>query len=179
MTLRFTSKFSAVDSLLPLEHNGRTRVRASVNAADVARRLEGGVSPVADRLAGLRRLALPKEAGGGGYPVGIVVAPIIAVPDWQDQYGRLLGDVQAAVGFADDLTFELITHRFTPGSRDVLQAWYPKTSLDMTDTGRAEKRNKFGGVKFVYDAPSMKELKAWFTREIAARFPQGRVLYWT
>ncbi len=179
MALRFTSKFDAVDTLIGLPHNGRTRVRASVNANRVATRLEGGVSPVAARLDSVRRLALPTCEGGGGYPVGIVLAPIIPVDGWQDEYAQLLDNIHNAVGFAPDLTFECITHRFTPGSREVLQAWYPKTTLDMTDTNRAEKRGKFGGVKYVYAPPAMKELKAWFTRAITERFPQGRILYWT
>ncbi|MDQ3523039.1 MAG: hypothetical protein M3434_11970, partial [Gemmatimonadota bacterium] len=35
-------------------------------------------------------LALPRAKGGGGYPIGLVVAPIVAVPEWQTQYTRLL-----------------------------------------------------------------------------------------
>ena len=141
--------------------------------------LEGGVAPVAARLDALRRLALPRSEGGGGYPVGLVIAPIMPIDDWEAQYSQLLDDAQAAVGFAEDITFELITHRFTPGSKEVLTGWYPKTTLEMDEELRAEKRNKFGGVKYVYPADMMKRLKAFFTAEIKARFPQGRVLYWT
>jgi len=61
----------------------------------------------------------------------------------------------------------------------VLQGWYPKTSLDMVEETRAQKRNKFGGVKFVYPSDTMKALRGFFTSEIARRFPQGRILYWT
>jgi spore photoproduct lyase len=32
---------------------------------------------VAERLQAIRKLALPVEQGGGGYPVGFVVAPIM------------------------------------------------------------------------------------------------------
>ncbi len=177
--LRYTTKFDAVEPLLELPHNGHTRPRASVNADAVARRLEGGVAPVAARLDALRRLALPRSEGGGGYPIGLVIAPIMPVDDWEAQYSKLLDDAQAAVGFAEDITFELITHRFTPGSKEVLTGWYPKTTLEMDEELRAEKRNKFGGVKYVYPADMMKTLKAFFAAEIKARFPQGRVLYWT
>ena len=177
--LRYTTKFDAVEPLLDLPHNGHTRPRASVNADPVARRLEGGVAPVAARLQALRRLALPRAEGGGGYPIGLVIAPIIPVDDWEQHYAQLLDDAQAAVGFAPDITFELITHRFTLGSKGVLQGWYPKTSLDMTEETRSEKRNKFGGVKYVYPNDMMKTLKAFFTSEIKSRFAQGRILYWT
>ena len=177
--LRYTTKFDAVEPLLDLPHNGHTRPRASVNADPVARRLEGGVAPVSARLHALRRLALPHTEGGGGYPIGLVIAPIIPVDDWEQHYSRLLDDAQNAVGFADDITFELITHRFTPSSKEVLQSWYPKTTLDMSEDTRTEKRNKFGGVKYVYPSEMMKTLRRFFEAEISRRFPQGRILYWT
>ncbi len=177
--LRYTTKFDAVEPLLDLPHHGHTRPRASVNADPVARRLEGGVAPVSTRLDALRRLALPPSEGGGGYPIGLVIAPIIPVDDWEQHYAQLLDDAQAAVGFAPDITFELITHRFTPGSKEVLQSWYPKTTLDMTEETRLQKRNKFGGVKYVYPMDLMESLRRFFEAEIARRFPQGRILYWT
>ncbi len=77
-----------------------------------------------------------------------------------------------------DLTAELITHRFTPGSKEVLLGWYPKTTLDLREEARTEKRNKFGGFKYVYPKDSMGEMKAWFyegDRGGAARLP-GAVL---
>ena len=177
--LRYVSKFDNVDSLLGLPHNGHTRCRASINASPVERRLEGGTAPVSARLQALRKLAMPHTEGGGGYPIGLVIAPIMPIEDWEEHYTRLLDDAQEAVGFAADITFELITHRFTPGSKDVLQSWYPKTSLDLDEATRSAKRNKFGGVKYVYPTETMKTLRAFFEREITRRFPQGRILYWT
>lgn len=177
--LRWVSKFDAVEPLLDLPHYGHTRCRTSINADSIARSLEGGVAPVPARLNALRRLALPRAEGGGSYPIGLVIAPIMPVDNWESEYGQLLDDAQAAVGFAEDITFELITHRFTTGSKEVLQAWYPKTSLDMTEENRSEKRNKFGGVKYVYPQDTMKALRRFFEAEIARRFPLGRILYWT
>jgi spore photoproduct lyase len=177
--LRWVSKFDAVDSLLDLPHNGHTRCRASVNASPVSRRYEGGVAKVSDRLAALRKLALAPSRGGGGYPVGIVIAPIMPIPDWQAHYSRLLDDIENALDFCCDLTFELITHRFTPGSRDTLLDWYPNTTLDLDPANRDVKRNKFGGEKYIYPRVAMKEMRAFFEAEIARRFPAAQVLYFT
>lgn len=177
--LRWVSKFDAVEPLLDLPHHGHTRCRASVNAEPIARRLEGGVASVPSRLHALRRLALPRSEGGGGYPIGLVIAPIMPIEDWETHYAQLLDEAQAAVGFAENITFELITHRFTPGSKEVLQSWYPKTTLDMTEETRTEKRNKFGGIKYVYPTDVMRRLRRFFEAEIARRFAQGRILYWT
>ena len=177
--LRWVSKFDNVDGLLSIEHNGATRCRASVNSPFVSRRFEGGTATVEKRLAALRKLALPRENGGGSYPAGIVIAPIMALPNWQDDYSMLFDKIEKSLDFPCDLTFELITHRFTPGSRDVLQGWYPKSTLDMSDDGRELKRNKFGGAKYVYPRAQMKEMRAWFSSEIARRFPHATLLYWT
>ena len=177
--LRWVSKFDAVDDLFGLPHNGQTRCRASINADPIARRLEGGTANVAARLAAFRKLALPHAQGGGGYPIGLVIAPIMPMDDWPAHYSKLLDEAAAALDFPCDLTFELITHRFTPGSKDVLLQWYPKTTLDLDESKRDVKRNKFGGTKYVYPRETMKELKAWFEEQIKARFPQGKILYWT
>ena len=172
--LRFTTKFAAVEPLLALPHAGRCRVRASINPPRYAQ-FEGGTAPVGERLAALRRLA------DAGYPVGLTIAPIIAAEGWQEAYGELIA--LAAAAFADmtdlDLTVELITHRFTPGSKAVLESWYPGSALDMTERDRATKRTKFGGEKQVYGADTMRQLRTFFERELNRAIPAARILYWT
>lgn len=77
--LRFVTKFTAVKPLLSLPHNSRTRARISINAPEVAKRLEGGVPNIRQRIAALHKLAQSRDEGGGEYPVGVVLAPIIAI----------------------------------------------------------------------------------------------------
>lgn len=177
--LRWVSKFDAVDKLLDLAHNGQTRCRVSVNAAPISRQFEGGTASVSARLQALRKLALPAGRGGGSYPVGLVIAPIMPIEDWQFHYGRLLDDISAALDFDCDLTLELISHRFTPGSKEVLNTWYPGSKLEMDEADRSVKRNKFGGLKYVYDTDTMKALRCFFEGELSRRFHQAKLLYWT
>ena len=173
--LRFTTKFDAVETLLGLAHNGRTRARFSVNAEPVARRFEGGTARLSARLDALRRMA---EAG---YPVGLTVAPIMPIEGWEEHYGRLLDDAATALRAAAslDLTVELITHRFTPGSKEVLLDWYPGTSLEMDEATRARKTTKFGSLKYVYTSTVMKEMRSFLERRVAEALPAARILYWT
>jgi spore photoproduct lyase len=171
--LRATTKFDDVGSLLDLPHRGRTRLRFSVNAASVARRFEGGTSPVTGRLAALTAVA------SAGYPVGVTIAPIMPVEGWREEYGALLDGIAAAVPAGADLTVECITHRFTPGSKATLTEWYPRTRLEMDETRRATKRGKFGAVKHVYPRETMAELRSWFQAAVPDRLPQARLLYWT
>jgi spore photoproduct lyase len=175
VSLRFTTKFDAVDDFLSLRHGGRTRMRVSVNADAVASRFEGGTAPVASRLVALRRMAL------AGYPVGLTIAPVMPVEDWRSAYGALLDSVVEATQDVDglDLTVEIITHRFTPGSKDVLLDWYPRTKLEMDEDRRTPKRNKFGGVKYVYPRETMTEMRTWFSAALVERLPRAQLLYWT
>ncbi|WP_347339448.1 spore photoproduct lyase family protein [Planktothrix sp. FACHB-1355] len=151
----------------------------SVNAAPISTRMEGGTAPVSARLGALRKLALPPQQGGGGYPVGLVIAPIMPIEDWEEHYTQLFDQIGVALDFDCDLTFELISHRFTPGSKEVLQTWYPHSKLDLDEAGRVIKRNKFAGFKYVYDKDTMNTLRRFFEQAIARRFPQAQILYWT
>jgi spore photoproduct lyase len=170
--LRFTTKFDDVEPLLGLDHGGRTRVRVSVN---VAERFEGGTAKVAARLAAARRLA---EAG---YPVGLTIAPIMPVEGWLEAYDVLLRSAASELGAVPgaDLTVECITHRFTPGSKETLLGWYPRTQLEMDEDLRTQKRTKFGGVKHVYPKPVMAELRAGIEGLVGRHLPGARLLYWT
>ncbi len=101
------------------------------------------------------------------------------ISNWRQHYTSLFNDLEDALSFAPDLTFELITHRFTEGSRNLLQEWYPNTSLDMTEDSRSKKFNRFGGTKYVYQKELMKEMKTFFYSEIQKRLPRAVILYWT
>jgi spore photoproduct lyase len=173
--LRFTTKFDGVAPLLDLPHGGRTRVRISVNAPEIAARFEGGTARLPQRIAALRELAQ------AGYRIGLTIAPIMPVPGWRDGYRTLLQDVAVAVAdVADvDLTVECITHRFTAGSKDVLLGWYPRTKLEMDESQRTRKFGKYGSAKYVYPKDTMAELRGWFESELAATLPAARTLYWT
>ena len=171
--LRFTTKFAAVDGLCATEHRGRTRARFSVNAEAITRRFEGGTAPLGARLHAMGRLAR------AGYPVGLTIAPIMPIEGWREAYDSLVARAAAELPEGADVTAELITHRFTPGSREVLLGWYPSTSLEMDASVRAAKRNKFGGVKYVYPKELMHEMREALEASLAARLPAARVLYWT
>ena len=159
--LRFTSKFADVEPLLSLAHNGRTQMRASINPRAFAR-FKGGTAPVAERLRALRRMA---EAG---YPVGLTSASISAAKGWEQVDGELIDDATSALVAVDelDLTVELITDRFTTGSKAVLDSWYPGSMLDMSGANRTTKRTR-------------RALRSFCERRIAEALPSARILYWT
>jgi spore photoproduct lyase len=172
--LRFTTKYDAVGPLLALPHARRTRIRFSVNAAGTER-FEGGAPRMGQRLAALRQVAL------AGYRVGLTVAPIIAIDGWEAAYDGLLAACAGALeGVAEpDLTVELITHRFTGGSKAVLEGWYPGSPLEMDPDLRTRKLTKFGSAKFVYPKATMAGLRAGVEASVRRHLPGARLLYWT
>lgn len=173
--LRWTTKFDEVSTLARVPHNGRTRVRFSINAETISRDFEGGTATVKQRLKAMRTLAL------AGYPVGLTIAPIMPVERWREEYRDLFVAVAEALKDVPnvDLSAELITHRFTPGSKEVLLGWYPKTTLDLREEARSQKRTKFGTFKYVYPKDSMAEMHAWFSETLNEVLPSARILYWT
>ena len=82
--LTFPTKFDAVAPLLRLDHRGKTIFRMSVNPQDIIRRIELGTAPLHARIQALNNVA---EAG---YPVGLLIAPVILLPDWKRLYSELI-----------------------------------------------------------------------------------------
>ena len=78
-----------------------------------------------------------------------------------------------------DLTAELITHRFTPKSKDVLNGWYPGSRLEMDEAVRARKTTKFGSIKWVFPKEQMQEMRGALEASLVAHLPFARRLYWT
>ena len=177
--LRWVSKFDNVDGLLTIAHGGNTRARISLNTGSIVKSFEGGAAGLYQRLQALRKLALPVTEGGGGYPVGVVMAPLMPVDNWEDMYDELFIQIAAYLDFDTDLTFEFITHRFTDTSREVLEGWYPNTSLDLDINTRSVKMTKFGSKKYVYQKEIMVKMKSFFYQKAAQHFPKAKVLYWT
>ena len=82
--LTLPTKFDMVDDILPLKHNGRIIIRMSVNPAEIINKVEFGTSRLKGRIEAINKLA---EAG---YKIGILIAPVILVENWQQLYTELI-----------------------------------------------------------------------------------------
>lgn len=82
--LRVLSKCADFDNVLDLDHQGHTVLCWSLNPPAVRKEYEVITPPIEDRIRTIRRCA---EAG---YPVRIMLMPIIPIPDWQRHYDDLL-----------------------------------------------------------------------------------------
>lgn len=169
---RFATKFTDVDSLLGVEHNGKTRFRFSINAESIIKKYEHATPVLSARLAAAKKVA------GSGYPLGFLVAPIIAAGGWQSDYRELFEEVARALnGTGENLTFEFITHRFTKRAKNTILEIFPETGLEMDEESRTFKFGQFGYGKYIYPKELFKEIKSHFTGLVDEFFPAAKIEY--
>lgn len=82
--LTFPTKFDMVESLLNLNHRGKTIFRMSVNPEYIIDKTEFGTSSLLKRLKALNDMA------DAGYPVGLIIAPVILIDNWKKMYNELI-----------------------------------------------------------------------------------------
>ena len=82
--ITFPTKFDMVDSLLDLEHQGRTILRMSVNPHSIIQKVEFGTSSLNNRIKALNQIC------DAGYKIGLLIAPVVLLDDWMDQYVKLI-----------------------------------------------------------------------------------------
>ncbi|GAA0328246.1 spore photoproduct lyase [Bacillus carboniphilus] len=173
--LRFVTKFHHVDHLLDAKHNGKTRFRFSVNADYVIKYFEPGTSPLAKRIEAATKIA------NAGYPLGFIVAPIYLHEGWKEGYKELFKKLDESLPkeTRNDLTFELIQHRFTKPAKRVIMQNYPMTKLELDEEKRKYKWGRYGIGKYVYQKDEQEEMEEVLRGYVEKYFPQAKVEYFT
>ncbi len=173
---RFVTKFDNVDGLLGLDHQGHTKIRFSINSAYVVRPFEQHTASLEERIAAARKVA------DAGYPLGIIVAPIMRHENWAEAYTEALQKLADGLGphAQRNVTFELIQHRFTPKAKRVVLAAYPATKLPLNEEERHLKPGKFPGAgKYVYPKEEAGEIESVMEMLIREMLPASTIEYFT
>lgn len=169
---RFVTKFASIDSLLDLPHNGHTRIRFSVNAEHVIREYEKAVPRLRRRLDAVAKVA------AAGYPMGLIVGPIMLFEGWEAQYRELFEQIRDRLTTEPvDLTFELITHRFTARAKSIIQDVYPRNTLPMNEAERRFKWGQFGYGKYIYRSETMLVIRQHLEQLVQTYFPLATISY--
>lgn len=173
--LRFVTKFAHVDHLLDANHQGKTRFRFSINADYVIKYFEPGTSRLDERIEAAAKIA---EAD---YPLGFIIAPIYLHDGWREGYRLMLEHLAGKLPkkAKENLTFELIQHRFTRPAKKVIQKNYPMSKLELEESKRKAKWGRYGIWKYVYTDEEQEEMKALFLETIPKLFPKATVEYFT
>jgi spore photoproduct lyase len=167
--LTFPTKFDMVQPLLALDHRGKVVFRMSVNPEEIIRRVEIGTSPLAGRVGALNAV------GEAGYPVGMLIAPVILLPDWKKLYGELIDFLADTLGrrVRESGFIEIILMTYSFVQNAINQEAFPGGTqlLDrslMTGRGRG---------KYCYQQGPRAEAEAFLRERLAEKLPDMQILY--
>lgn len=167
--LTFPTKFHMVDSILPLDHQGKIIIRVSVNPEEIINNIEYGTSRLKQRIEAINKL---KDAN---YIVGILIAPVIFVENWQKIYLELIQrlEMELSEKVKKDTFFEIIFMTYSYVHTKINEEAFPnKNSLYAKEkmTGR-------GKGKYWYKEKIRKDGEKFFIDNLAKYFPKNEILY--
>jgi len=169
---RFVTKYTDIESLLPLNHQGKTTIRFSINAESIVRNYEHATPPVQHRLQAAARIA------AAGYPLGFIIGPVILFEGWEAEYQKMFAALdQQLKGHRDGLHFEVISHRFTARAKSTILSVFPASSLPMDEQERKFKYGQFGYGKYLYKPEQMEFIQDYFSRSVEAFSPESKIDY--
>lgn len=170
---RFVTKYNDVDSLLNINHNGKTEIRFTLNTDKVIEDFENRTAAMELRLDACAKVAK------AGYPIGFIIAPVFLYDKWKLNYKELLLKLSDKLPkeLNQPITFEVISHRYTSRAKNIIFEVFPDTTLPMNDEERTFKYGQFGYGKYVYSKDQIHEIKDFFTSEINNIFPKSQIKY--
>ncbi|MEN6351676.1 MAG: spore photoproduct lyase [Syntrophomonas sp.] len=170
---RFVTKYTDVDSLLNLEHEGKTTIRFSINAEQIIKAYEHFTPGLPGRLQAARNVAQ------AGYPLGFIIGPIILFDGWEENYQEMFKHLYGYLSGvnAENISFEIISHRYTSRAKKIINQVYPDTTLPMDEGLRKFKYGQFGYGKYIYPPEQMESISSFFSQKIGDLFPGARISY--
>lgn len=167
--LTFPTKFSSVESILNIPHYGRTIVRMSVNPQEIISKIEFGTSDLISRIEAINSLC------DAGYPVGILIAPVIFLENWQELYLKLLDILMDNLSekMKREFFIEIIFMTYSFIHKAINTEAFPG-AVNLYDK---EKMTGRGRGKYWYRQELRSEGEDFFRREIGKRFGEGRIYY--
>ncbi len=170
---RIATKYDNVEPFLGLDHRGHTRIRFTVNS----KRVVGSWDKATASLS--RRLAAAKKIAQAGYPFGFLLGPIVMYEGWENEYVDLVTSI--ADTFTSEersrMSLELITHRFTPKAKSIIESVYSDTDLPMDEGERVWRYGQFGYGKWMYPRDAYDAVKQVVQGAIGRMLPQAKVMY--
>ena len=169
--ITFPTKFDMVDSLLNLDGKEKVIIRMSVNPKEIIQKVEMGTSQLEKRVEAINKL---KQAG---YNVGILIAPVIFVENWQKLYEELI--IYLHENLSDEvkrnLFFEVIFMTYSYIHRKINEEAFPSAiNLYNSDimTGR-------GKGKYTYKQEQRKIGEEFIKGLLDKYFPDNKIAYFS
>lgn len=167
--ITFPTKFSMVEPLLNLNHQGRTIARVSMNPEEIIADIEKGTSNLTNRIHAINQLC------DAGYKVGLLIAPVIMVNDWKPTYVRLLDQLfdMLSEKVKREVVIEVIFMTYSYVHRAINNEAFPE-AVELYDKSLMTGR---GMGKYAYNAKVRAEGEAFLREEIGRRFSKEKILY--
>ena len=168
-TLTFPTKFDMVDPILDIPGKERVIVRMSVNPEEIINKVEFGTSRLKDRVIAINKLS---EAG---YKVGILIAPIILVQNWQELYKDLIINLsdELSTKVKEAVFFELIFMTYSYIHKMINHDAFPNAP----ELFNKELMTMRGRGKYMYKTSVKDEAKEYMQNLLNEYFPNNKILY--
>lgn len=167
--ITFPTKFSMVDDLLTINHQGKVIFRMSVNPEFIIKKVEIGTSPLNERIEAINKMC---EAG---YKVGLLIAPVIFVDDWERLYTELLDTLSERLNdkVKKEMFIEVIFMTYSYVQNAINSQAFPnalKIYNKELMTGR-------GRGKYCYKQEYRDKAETFLRKEIKKRFDGTEIVY--
>lgn len=167
---RFVTKFTDIDTILGLSHNGNTTIRFSINTDRVINAYEHKTTAVSERITAANKLY------NDGYKIGFIIAPVFLYKGWEEEYESLI-ELIASKFPKGNITFEVISHRFTKRAKENIINIFSKTTLPMEEEKRKFKFGQFGYGKYIYTNEEIDIMKKIFRTKLTQYFEEKNINY--
>lgn len=167
--LTLPTKFSMVEPILGLDHQGKITIRMSVNPKEIINRVELGTSSLEKRIQAINQL---NEAG---YKTGILIAPVIMIEDWKQKYHELIKELEAKLTpkSKSKVFLEVIFMTYSFVHDKINTEAFPN-ALKIYEKEKMQGRGKG---KYMYKQELREDGKRFFEAELAKYFPSNKIEY--
>lgn len=168
-TATFATKFHQIDQLLELEHNGKTQMRISVNPKTLIQKVELGTSSLEQRIEAANKMF---EAG---YRVGLNIAPIMLVDNYQILYEGLFQTLrdQLSPRLKKQAFLEVILMTYGTANYYVNTESMPN-AINLLDKDKMKPK---GPGKYTYRQSYREEATAFILQMIEKYLPETTISY--
>ena len=169
--ITFPTKFDMVDDLLDIEGKERVIFRMSVNPKEVIQKVEIGTSRLEQRVEAINKL---KEEG---YKVGILIAPVIFVDNWEKLYEELVIYLKENLTekAKQDVFFEVIFMTYSFIHRKINEEAFP-SAINLYDQDLMTGRGKG---KYTYKQELRKKGEEHIGKLLEKYFPNNKIVYFS
>lgn len=167
--ITFPTKFAYVDSLLNLNHNGRTIIRMSVNPEEIIQKVEFGTSRLKDRIEAINKLRSAE------YKIGILIAPVIFIDNWKELYKKLIERLQEELSeeVKNNVFFEVIFMTYSYVHTRINEEAFPNA----VNLYNKEQMTGRGKGKYMYKQELRKEGEQYIRKLLEEKFPNNQIIY--